>query len=122
MALCRLSQNSDAAARDAVRKGIDLMICNLARAAANDASHATAGSLPMEAATDSLLPKDSTTLGSTIAGIAGGAAGSLASSANSPSYARYLKRVLSEDGHVSLTLVHVLQIIVRNREMIYPNR
>lgn len=115
VALCRLSQSSDAAARDAVRQGIDLMISNLARALAHDGSttistSAAVGALSLEAAADSLLSKDSTP------------SGAVAGTTGSPSYARYLKRVLSEDGHVSLTLVHVLQVIVRNRDMFYPNR
>lgn len=121
VALCRLSQSSDAAARDAVRQGIDLMISNLARALAHDAStaisaSAAVGALSLEAAADSLLSKDSTPSGA-VAGTTGNA-----SLTSSPSYARYLKRVLSEDGHISLTLVHVLQVIVRNRDMFYPNR
>jgi len=125
VALCRLSQSSDAAARDAVRQGIDLMISNLAQAVANDASastsvsHAAVSALTLEGAAESLLSKDSAT---SEAGTAGTAAPGTASLTASPSYARYLKRVLSEDGHVSLTLVHVLQIIVRNRDMFYSNR
>jgi transformation/transcription domain-associated protein len=123
VALCRLSQTSDSAARDAVRQGIDLMISSLAKAVANEAasaSNAAVGALSFGAAAESLLSKDSTT--SAVAGAGAASGGSSINLTNSPSYARYLKRVLSEDGHISLTLVHVLQVIVRNRTMFYPNR
>ena len=123
MALCRLSQNSDAAARDAVRKGIDLMIPSLAKAAPAEAIVGVSGAItvagvPLEAAADSFLSKDSS------ASAAAGSSGTAApvQLASSPSYARYLKRVLSEDGHATSTLVHVLQIIVRNRDLFYPTR
>lgn len=124
MALCRLSQNSDAAARDAVRKGIDLMIPSLAKAAPAEAIIGASGAItvagvPLEAAADSLLSKDSSA-----SATAGGSSGLAApgQQGSSPSYARYLKRVLSEDGHATSTLVHVLQIIVRNRDLFYPTR
>lgn len=128
VALCRLSQNSDAAAREAVRNGIDLMIPCLAKAAAAEAMAGPTGPslmtavVPIEAAAESLLSKDSATSGPSASALASTTAAGSASLSGSPSYARYLKRVLSEDGHASSTLVHLLQIIVRNRDMFYLNR
>ncbi|KAL4439666.1 hypothetical protein ABPG75_002667 [Micractinium tetrahymenae] len=124
VALCRLSQLSDPAAKEAVRKGIDIMIPNLARAAAAEMPGSSApGTAPIEVG-DSVASKDSTTSGAAASAGApavGSAPGATGTS-SSPSYARYLKRVLSEDGHVSITLVHLLQVIVRNRDMFYQSR
>ncbi|KAL4854024.1 Transcription-associated protein 1 [Chlorella vulgaris] len=129
VALCRLSQSTDPAAKEAVRKGIDIMIPNLARAAASEALPATslpspgpAGtSVTMQAAEESSIGKEAA--GPMPAGMALGVSAGASSVASScPSYARYLKRVLSEDGHVSITLVHLLQVIVRNRDLFYPSR
>ena len=122
VALCRLSQSSDAAARDAVRQGIDLMIPSLARAASTEPVAGVSGTIsvagvPLEAAADSLLSKESAV---SVAG--SGASSSAGQQSSSPSYARYLKRVLSEDGHATSTLVHLLQIIVRNRDLFYLTR
>ena len=126
VALCRLSQNSDPAARDAVRKGIDIMIPNLAKAAASEGASASAAAAAAatqpaagahaltEPGADLTISKDSATPGHTVA-----VPGNIGSS---PSYARYLKRVLTEDGHVSVTLVHLLQVIVRNRDMFFQSR
>ena len=127
VALCRLSQNPDPAAKEAVRKGIDIMIPNLAKAAANEAGAAGSSlpGLPVGDAGDSVISKDSAMSGAGVAsGAAAPAAGAAGSGslAGSPGYARYLKRVLSEDGHVSITLVHLLQVIVRNRDMFYQSR
>jgi hypothetical protein len=98
------------------------MIPNLARAAANEnpPGHSTAsthallssGSVSHEGAG----LKDAGGLGSATA-VASGSSGT-----STPSFARYLKRVISEDGHVSTTLVHLLQVIVRNRDMFYHSR
>jgi hypothetical protein len=129
VALCRLSQSTDPAAKEAARKGIDIMIPNLARAAASEALPATslpspgpAGtSITMQAAGESSIAKEAA--GPMPAGMALGVSAGASSVASScPSYARYLKRVLSEDGHVSITLVHLLQVIVRNRDLFYPSR
>ena len=123
VALCRLSQSSDAAARDAVRQGIDLMIPSLAKASTEPVSAVygtlTVAGVPLEAAADSLLPKESAA--STTASVPSSAVPP-GQHTSSPSYARYLKRVLSEDGHATATLVHLLQIIVRNRDLFYPTR
>ena len=120
VALCRLSQNSEAAPKDAVRKGIDIMIPNLARAAAADAP--VIGPVLVDTG-DSIMSKDSTASGAAASGAAGGVVGGGASGPSAaPSYARFLKRVLSEDGHVSVTLVHLLQVIVRNRDMFFQSR
>lgn len=131
VALCRLSQNTDPAAKEAVRKGIDIMIPNLAKAAASEALPAISapgpgpvgGTASLEAAGESNVSKDSAASGAAASGIAAAAQGSgVGPLTGSPSYARYLKRVLSEDGHVSITLVHLLQVIVRNRDMFYQSR
>lgn len=117
MALCRLSQVAEPSAREAVRKAIDIMIPNLARAAAAEASPpgaAVQGGAPVAEAADSVISKDSATSGHAAATPVGAPAG--------PSYARYLKRMLSEEGHVLQTLSHLLQIIVRNRDMFYQTR
>ncbi|PSC74456.1 transformation transcription domain-associated -like [Micractinium conductrix] len=120
VALCRLSQNSEAAPKDAVRKGIDIMIPNLARAAAADAP--VIGPVLVDTG-DSVMSKDSTASGAAASGAACGVVGGGASVPSAaPSYARYLKRVLSEDGHMSVTLVHLLQVIVRNRDMFFQSR
>lgn len=124
MALCRLSQLSDPAAKEAVRKGIDIMIPNLARAAASEMpAPSIQSAVPMDVG-DSAASKDSTALGAatSAAGIHAGSAPAAPGANTSPSYARYLKRVLSEDGHVSITLVHLLQVIVRNRDMFFQSR
>lgn len=116
VALCRLSQVVEPSAREAVRKAIDIMIPNLARAAAVEASPSAAGQGGASAveAADSVISKDSATSGQAAATIVSAPAG--------PSYARYLKRMLSEEGHVLQTLSHLLQIIVRNRDMFYQTR
>ncbi len=127
VALCRLSQLSDPSAKEAVRKGIDIMIPNLARAAASEmpgsGAAAVPGAAPLELG-DSAASKDSTVSGAaaSAACIHAGTAPIATGSSSSPSYARYLKRVLSEDGHVSITLVHLLQVIVRNRDMFFHSR
>lgn len=126
VALCRLSQLSDLTAKEAVRKGIDIMIPNLARAALNETPGAgpAGGPAPAEMG-DSVISKDSTISGPAASGMTTTAAGGTNIGhglGSSPSYARYLKRVLSEDGHVSVTLVHLLQVIVRNRDMFYQSR
>jgi hypothetical protein len=129
VALCRLSQITDPAAKEAVRKGIDIMIPNLAKAAASETLPAISPLPPgpmgsMEGAGDSVVPKDSAAFVPATFGIATAAQGSLGVGPpiGSPSFARYLKRVLSEDGHVSVTLVHLLQVIVRNRDMFHQSR
>lgn len=125
MALCRLSQSTDPAAKEAVRKGIDIMIPTLARAAASEGGVSGAGqgqsvgpTSSEAAAADSVISKDSATSGPIGSTAGPGATGQM----NSPSYARYLKRVLSEDGHLTNTLVHLLQVIVRNRDLFYGSR
>lgn len=122
VALCRLSQNPDPAAREAVRKAIDIMIPNLARAAASEAAAGGPAAAAVAAdagGADSVISKDSAASGPSASAAAAGAGGA---SLGSPSYARYLKRVLTEDGHITATLVHLLQIIVRNRDMFYSSR
>ena len=123
VALCRLSQSTDPVAKEAVRKGIDIMIPNLARAAASEVPGAgvSGPQAAVEAAGEPAASKDSTASGLATSGAPALGAGA-AQSGSSPSYARYLKRVLSEDGHVSITLVHLLQVIVRNRDMFYQSR
>lgn len=127
MALCRLSQLSDPAAKEAVRKGIDIMIPNLARAAASEPAGSGAPGAQFIEVGESIAPKDSSASAAVSAAIqaVSAQAGTGSASINastSPSYARYLKRVLSEDGHVSITLVHLLQVIVRNRDMFFQSR
>lgn len=39
-----------------------------------------------------------------------------------PSYARYLRRVLLEDGHITSVLVHIFSLIVRNHDLFYSSR
>ena len=43
-------------------------------------------------------------------------------STSAPSFARYLKKVLVEDGHNVQTLHHILNMIVRNRDMFFSSR
>lgn len=117
VALCRLSQVTEHSAREAVRKAIDIMIPNLARAAAAEASLPAGGQggSSIVEAVESAISKDSAASGLGVAATPVGAP-------VGPSYARYLKRMLSEEGHVQQTLSHLLQIIVRNRDMFYQTR
>ena len=100
------------------------MIPNLAKAAASEGTSASAApaAAAAGAGTHALAePGGDLTISKDIAA-PGHTAAVTGNIGSSPSYARYLKRVLSEDGHVSVTLVHLLQVIVRNRDMFFQSR
>lgn len=122
VALCRFSQSVDPAAKDAVRKSTDIMIPNLVRASNGDVDP-TGGVISGSTGTQAV---EATAGDSAAAGAAckptSSSHGAAVGPTGSPSFARYLKRVLSEEGHVSVTLVHLLQVIVRNRESFFRSR
>jgi hypothetical protein len=120
VALCRLSQNADPAAKDAVRKGIDIMIPNLARVPNSDGD--STGGLGSTGTQPVAEPAGESAALGPASRPTSSCQGTALKSTGSPIFARYLKRVLSEEGHVSVTLVHLLQVIVRNRDLFFQSR
>lgn len=106
-------QTYDAASRDAIRQAVDVIIPTLASIADKYALGVPGGEA------------DATSAGSmeTLGSMELSPMPANASSGRKyPSYALRLRQVIQEDGHSSGVLVHILQMIVRNRELFYTSR
>ncbi|KAL6768445.1 hypothetical protein ACKKBF_B39155 [Auxenochlorella protothecoides x Auxenochlorella symbiontica] len=109
VALARMTQQ-ESAARDVVRQAVDtlLPIFNAGRAPGQEPETPPSGDASLVPL--ALAPR-------TTSGV-GGPAGAGAAAP----HARYLRRVLLEDGHIPATLAHIFSLIVRNHDLFYSSR
>ena len=116
VALARPISTIDSSSRDVVRQAMDIILQILANAEATNALDNEI-QLPRGGSEQMSAPGGAPSLNSpssisTLGGIT-----------NSYTiYARYLKKVLSEEGHSRAAQSHIFQIIVRNRDMFYDSR
>jgi hypothetical protein len=107
---------ADTASRDAVRQAIDIIIPILIE------SNDTQGGSMVDAELSDITSAGSFPGDVSASAVLTSGSGTSSSKQKRPSYVAQLKKVLAEEGVNSNTFLVVLQMVVRNRELLYPAR